>query len=158
MSKVGKTLREWNAQKGDVFYYHGCNTRGKPRVFDKFTSDGPVDDVGNGMYDDEYWHLVSRATPEPDYNDGKWHVHNGGECPLHPKTIVDITWYDGIKYRNVTPQIYDWFLPLMFRVVTPYVEPREGYICATIFKTAREAKIAYPGCNPIHVREVIEND
>ena len=29
------------------------------------------------------------------YNDGKWHGWNGGECPVHPKTVVDYLWlYD----------------------------------------------------------------
>jgi len=25
-----------------------------------------------------------------DYNDGEWHGWNGGECPVHPGTIVEV--------------------------------------------------------------------
>ena len=28
------------------------------------------------------------------YNDGKWHGWNGGECPVHPKSMVDAVWHD----------------------------------------------------------------
>jgi hypothetical protein len=42
-----------------------------------------------------------------------------------------------------------------FRVTKPYREPREGYAVA-LFATAREAKTAHPGVDPVFVREVLE--
>jgi hypothetical protein len=103
-----------------------------------------------------------------DYNDGNWHGWNGGECPVHPKSWVEwIPMQENIIYGN--PSEYskakdipwsllpgDKYYVVAFNVREPYREPREGYIASTIFATAREAKIAYPGCNPIKVREVIE--
>jgi hypothetical protein len=37
-----------------------------------------------------------------DYNDGKWHGWNGGECPVDPGAVVDIVWlnYDGSAVRD----------------------------------------------------------
>jgi hypothetical protein len=29
-----------------------------------------------------------------DYNDGKWYGWNGGPCPLHPKTLVEVRYDD----------------------------------------------------------------
>lgn len=29
-----------------------------------------------------------------DYYDGCWHGWNGGECPVHPETIIDVCLYD----------------------------------------------------------------
>lgn len=96
-----------------------------------------------------------------DYNDGKWHGWNGGECPVHPESIIWVVPVKGDK--NFTPEMQakqaiwqDYNHIRALRVVKPYREPREGYIASTIFASAREAKIAYPGCNPIKVREVIE--
>lgn len=31
-----------------------------------------------------------------DYNDGKWHGWNGGECPVHPDSLVVTVW----KYKD----------------------------------------------------------
>jgi len=93
----------------------------------------------------------------PDYNDGKWHGWNGGECPVHPKTMIFALFDDK---SGDTGQAQDWgwdtpVRPCAFRVVTPYREPREGY-AVTLFQTAREAKTAHPGSTPIFVREVME--
>jgi hypothetical protein len=66
-----------------------------------------------------------------DYNDGKWHGWNGGECPVHPKSIVDIATHNGpnfpdSKAGNVGGWDVGHFNPIVaFRVVTPYVEPVE---------------------------------
>jgi hypothetical protein len=62
-----------------------------------------------------------------DYNDGKWHGWNGGECPVHPETQGDFVFEDGnILCKRLVGE-WDWDdtnLPIIaFRVVTPYVEP-----------------------------------
>jgi hypothetical protein len=31
-----------------------------------------------------------------DYNDGKWHGWNGGECPVDPEAHVDIVWINRV--------------------------------------------------------------
>lgn len=27
------------------------------------------------------------------YNDGKWHGWNGGDCPVHPESVVEVAWF-----------------------------------------------------------------
>lgn len=99
--------------------------------------------------------------PAPDYNDGKWHGWNGGECPVHLKTRADLIAQNGSMWKNaIVGEIGGWSAdhcnPIVaFRVVTPYTAPREGY-AVTLFRSAREAKTAHPGCDPIFVREVKE--
>jgi len=101
----------------------------------------------------------------PDYNDGRWHGWNGGECPVHPKSVVEIcTRGSGAPMDRMPKEASGWAWTVSgseladivaFRVVTPYREPREGY-AVVLFPTAREAKTAHPGSTPIFVREVTE--
>jgi len=61
------------------------------------------------------------------YNDGKWHGWNGGECPVHPKTRVEVSgigWVD----EDVADD-FDWeegagHPMVAFRVTKEYKEPR----------------------------------
>lgn len=76
-----------------------------------------------------------------DYNDGNWHKWNGGECPVHEKSVVVIQ-------RKMDTRIHadrehdddvwdagkwDWTHDneegdiIAFRVIKPYREPREFY-------------------------------
>ena len=70
------------------------------------------------------------------YNDGQIHGWNGGDCPVHPETVVKF-WVDGVvkfwvdgkvdgecragklrwKHNETAGDI------IAFRVVKPYVEP-----------------------------------
>ena len=76
-----------------------------------------------------------------DYNDGNWHGWNGGECPVHPKSVVDAVWPSGMddkkSYRNARKaKDFPWIVggaltPFLFRVTKPYVElpkPREFWV------------------------------
>jgi hypothetical protein len=85
-----------------------------------------------------------------DYNDGKWHGWNGGECPVHPDTVVDVVWQNndsgrvGIHKRNKA-YIWDennerinWPAIIAFRVVTPYKEPREITIDGVKYREVTE--------------------
>ena len=68
------------------------------------------------------------------YNDGKWHGWNGGECPVHPKSkvntffihngLVPSTQGDG-TISDACRQ--DWSCVIAFRVVKEYREPRERW-------------------------------
>ena len=98
------------------------------------------------------------------YNDGNWHGWNGGECPVHPKSVVEAVWHDanqettGIRKGPALGGAWHSQI-LKFRVVNEYREPREWWIAGrneVAFPSAREAKTAFPGCTPIHVREVTE--
>ena len=63
-----------------------------------------------------------------DYNDGKIHGWNGGDCPVHPETVVDVWLRNGIieeiraavllwKHKNNGGDI------IAFQVVKQFVEP-----------------------------------
>lgn len=65
------------------------------------------------------------AEGKTEYEPDVWYGWNGGECPVHPKTRGDLTYADGTVYVDVPFGVYDWDEPLMFRIVTPYVEPRK---------------------------------
>lgn len=91
-----------------------------------------------------------------DYNDGNWHIWNGGECPVHPKSIVEAVWHDQRMERagmySPRPAKVEneltlaWAHVVKFRVVKEYREPRERWIVGTYaFASAREAKTTFPG-------------
>lgn len=101
-----------------------------------------------------------------DYNDGKWHRWNGGECPVHPKSVVGAVWHDdnlnqvGIRVDCAGGGAWHNQI-LKFRVIKEHREPREWWLVKNgssswAFNSAREAKTAYPGCTPIHVTEITE--
>ncbi len=106
-----------------------------------------------------------------DYNDGNWHGWNGGECPVHPESMVVVTFNDGEEYKGFHADKWIWDSDrdkiVAFRVTKPYVEPpkpREFWIneyawgFGRAFGSKAEAD-DYAMNNRIrciHVREVIE--
>ena len=105
------------------------------------------------------------------YNDGKIHGWNGGDCPVHPETVVEYWTRDrGACHCNAGD--LDWshcgkgFDIIAFRVVKEYVEPKviwvNEYKTGMIsYHTEGEAKRAqHPALVRIAVKyqEVIEND
>lgn len=61
-----------------------------------------------------------------DYNDGKWHGWNGGSCPVHPKSEVQVATRDGIFSRSAENWAWDCkYIPtIAFRVVKKFEEPK----------------------------------
>ena len=70
-----------------------------------------------------------------DYNDGEFHLWHGGDCPVHPQTVVDVrlrvqhrgategpankfTWRHGVLLGG-----YNEYEIICFRVVKPYRAP-----------------------------------
>ena len=102
---------------------------------------------------------------EPNYNDGKWHGWNGGKCPVHPESVVEFIWPSFLDKEHTFRETrkasgFSWSVggdarAFLFRVVKEHREPREGWTVGTLFTSAREAKTAYPGKEPIRVREVL---
>jgi hypothetical protein len=101
------------------------------------------------FYDGE----VELVNPNPDYNDGKWHGWNGGECPVHPESVVEVRWENtnGPKEIHKAGDInkgaqWSWDFSkhassnaiVAFRVVTPYREPREITIDGVIYREVIE--------------------
>lgn len=91
------------------------------------------------------------------YNDGKWHGWNGGECPVHPGTVVEV-FYDGqcegpkVSSSFVWRHDGDGFSDILaFRVVKEHKEPREFWVHPYANDVLSSPTLGY-----IHVREVIE--
>lgn len=75
-----------------------------------------------------------------DYNDGKIHGWNGGECPVHPKSEVSLWWNNGEPDHGVSADQYKecyWHHDernpneehiIAFRVTKPYRAPREWWV------------------------------
>ena len=70
------------------------------------------------------------------YNDGKWHGWNGGECPVHSQTVVDYVWFDegdedelcGTTKGRAAYDAVAWGQVVKFRVVKEHKEPREFWV------------------------------
>lgn len=107
-----------------------------------------------------------------DYNDGKWHGWNGGECPVHPEAVVEVRGEsDNVWKTAATSEKVYWPNVIVFRVVTPYVEPakpREWWATGRHLHNTREeadafiAKvrgdnpdISFADFEPVLVREVL---
>lgn len=63
-----------------------------------------------------------------DWNDGQIHGWNGGDCPVHPETVVN-TWRDGGAKDEKLAGCCHWGRDfggdiIAFRVVKQYVEPK----------------------------------
>lgn len=66
------------------------------------------------------------------YIEGQWYGWNGGECPVHPDTVVDVILrnsnaIDAFSCNNEYAGEWDWddALPIIaFRVVKHHVEPK----------------------------------
>ena len=69
-------------------------------------------------------------TQNEKYVEGRWYGWNGGECPVHPKTVVDVVC---LNPYEICPSLYDYVTAgswrwvnttIAFRVVKHHVEPR----------------------------------
>ena len=100
-----------------------------------------------------------------DYNDGKWHGWNGGDCPVDPEALVQIIYSsgdkgcdDGLAGDLRWNRIDSMGDIIAFRVTKPALpKPREYWIVGhQAWDTFAEA---YNACDrgekPIHVREVL---
>ncbi len=95
------------------------------------------------------------------YNDGLWHGWNGGECPVHPNSVVEAVWTacgGAVRSEQREARNFAWGANaskiIAFRVVKEYREPREWWI-----HPMRRIVADYdPGKDHgwIHVREVVE--
>ena len=100
------------------------------------------------------------------YNDGKWHGWNGGECPVHPETLVDIVDEEGETFSDHRAGAADWgrcdmFVPIIvFRVTKEHKEPREWWLIGPNWTDDEEMAKAMEkdGFEAIHVRAVIGDD
>ena len=154
MTKEYRKLTDWNPKKGDVFESNKCcspltMTSDTEAKFGSNSESWPI------SYFTDSYSLVSRATPEEKVPTGKWIGWNGGECPVHPKAVVEVTY--GEERDRRLASVFDWnhdLLPIVaYRVIKEYVEPpkpREFWLC---LDTSTVFYYEVTGC--IHVREVV---
>lgn len=98
------------------------------------------------------------------YNDGKWHGWNGGECPVHPRTVVHFccmniaggkTEASDLVWNNEDDAVEDGVDPVVaFRVIKEHREPLEFWVNPTTGNVVCSLPIYHE--NYIKVREVLE--
>jgi hypothetical protein len=101
-----------------------------------------------------------------DYNNGQIHGWNGGECPVHPETVVKFWTRDGRSFSEGTAKCLRWSNLsensdiIAFQVVKQHVEPKviwvneypSGAVC---YETKEDAKSSREeGCTRIAVKYV----
>lgn len=65
-----------------------------------------------------------------DWNDGTIHGWNGGDCPVHPETVVELFFRGQIPSDECVADDLEWYHGkiasdiIAFRVVKAYVEPK----------------------------------
>ena len=65
------------------------------------------------------------------YNDGQIHGWNGGDCPVHPQTIVEAREWFGARWTRQAENC-DWHsMRVTFRVIKEYRAPRERWAYRT---------------------------
>ena len=103
------------------------------------------------------------------YNDGKWHGWNGGECPVHLHSEVEIAWRHkdgtidnrGGKAGSLSFLGNEYGDIIAFRVTKEHREPREFWVTgdgANVWHTEIEARRCAEGGEIIHVREVMPDE
>lgn len=107
-----------------------------------------------------------------DYNDGKWHGWNGGECPVHPESEVETSWriyrggfrdgHDYSKACNIAWEGNEHGSIIAFRVTKPYVEPKKPREVwaddgGCFWDSYSEAKHYSPDGEPVLFREVLDD-
>lgn len=89
-----------------------------------------------------------------DYNDGKWHGWNGGECPVNPKTRLQAVEENGCRWE-ADAEDCDWHsFRGAFRVVKEHREPVEVWFKNHVEIGWRETTKNTPGARLF--REVLE--
>lgn len=112
---------------------------------------------------------VELADMKMEYKVGKWYGWNGGECPVHPETVVQVVWlsdqneYTDLSVNMIAGEAWDSEV-IAFRIINEHKEPREWWVWAGLLfcdvKDAEHECMLGNGdmSNIIHVREVLPND
>lgn len=60
-----------------------------------------------------------------DYNDGKWHGWNGGKCPVHPESVVEVLHAETgvLNERRAGITVWEHEYLIAFRVIREHKEP-----------------------------------
>lgn len=105
------------------------------------------------------------------YNGGQWHIWNGGECPVHPETVVQVQMENETReqVKAESPSSYhcarEWIWGwddcngsniIAFRVIKEHKEPREFWVCHDEVFGSRVMAENWGAGEIIHVKEVLE--
>lgn len=114
--------------------------------------------------------------PTTEYPVGQWIGWNGGECPVHPETVVDYVWHDpdtnrcgyGSQRKAVEAGSVRlaWRNVVKFRIVTPYVEPKPPLECwvnvysdgCKIYFDTKDNADTFSQLDPIRCVRMVEAD
>ena len=116
---------------------------------------------------DNFYDIIGPWTDDTtQYKTGVWYGWNGGECPVHPETFVDLVLWQFSSSESGKASEWDWGEGcgiFAFRIVTPYVEsrkPREFWLDdgSVVWETYEDAKHWCEDGYPVLLREVIEAD
>tara|TARA_R110000851_G_scaffold26879_3_gene75794 strand:+ start:198 stop:680 length:483 start_codon:yes stop_codon:yes gene_type:complete len=155
MTKEYRKLTDWNPKKGDVFESVSglqLNTVSEDEASFDFWVMGTEKTFN---YFKNTYALTSRATPEEEEAPtGKWIGWNGGESPVHPKTIVEVVGgFDGVWETTAHEARVEWSNVVAYRVIKEYVKPpkpREFWV-----NHERGQICTYKRAGMMHVREVV---
>jgi hypothetical protein len=96
------------------------------------------------------------------WNDGTIHGWNGGDCPVHPETVVKVYFEDQLPRKGAACD-FCWTLDttgldvdiIAFRVVKPYVEPKviwvNEYPSGNAVYTSEEKARQYSGSSATRI-------
>lgn len=107
------------------------------------------------------------------YNDGKWHGWNGGECPVHPESEVECRLREaGRGYDGRIRKAGDWgwghsiYDPgaciIAFRVTKEHKEPRRIWVIEhpdrleVVHYDSEKSARSYAGPSAIRIVEFVE--
>jgi hypothetical protein len=108
-----------------------------------------------------------KSHSDANYNDGKWHRWAGGECPVHPSSVVHATFLVGIGEPRTESRAAHMFVwgdcasPIVaFRVTKEYVEPPKVPREFWVFPSSHIVRTDEPDDTTgyTHVREVLTDD
>lgn len=152
--EAGKSYRTRNGNKVTV---NSCDDNEgatfNSKDFGLYRADGTF---GYGSLYCEGFDIIAEWIDGPaasEYNDGKWHGWNGGQCQVHPKSRIEAS--DGHGVTSDYAGMFDWGGGadhiIAFRVIKAYTEPREWWLDPITVRAYADKR---HGC--IHVREVID--
>lgn len=78
----------------------------------------------------------------------EWIAWSGGECPVHPKTLVKVRYGDGPYQRDPASYVL-WGTPLLYCVITEYVKPPEPMFvvtCKNHLVASSDYDDSFPNC------------
>jgi hypothetical protein len=144
-TREGKRVEILNCTHDNIYSWRGNNN-------ETYTHCGSFSSNRNDARD-----IVGPWVRE-DYNDGNWHRWEGGRCPIHGNSEVNILTKE--RTYDCKASEYPWNHPtdsiIAFKVIQVYTEPREFWIYNGSVSWGIKTEKPDDMYGYIHVREVVE--